>query len=231
MKYFRKHCTDELTGRKYNHLLIGMIVLLLVGPLYLRTGLKFPLVMLIFCTIVQLALRATIENRKQLRLSRLIVLVALVCVLSSQHVSAPLSNVLHTVGRSVYIVFLIMTIRLFMGRIIVAERITADKVKGGICLYFLAGVVWGFLYEAIHRFDPAAFQSEKAGPLSFLYYSYSTLTTLGIGDITPINDFAVSLTCLEAIAGQMFIAVFIALLIGRHIMHKHNHLETEKENR
>ena len=107
-----------------------------------------------------------------------------------------------------------------MGRIIAAERITADKVKGGICLYFLAGLVWGFLYEVIYRFDSTAFQIEKGDSLSFLYYSYSTLTSLGIGDILPTNEFTVSLTCLEAIAGQMFLAVFIARLVGLHLMHQ-----------
>ena len=230
MKYFKKYSTDELAERKYNHLLIGMILLLLVGPLYLRTGLQFPLMTFIFFTIVQLALQATIDNKRRLLLYRLIMLVALACALLSQHVTAPLNDVLYAVGRSIYIVFLIMTIRLFMGRIIVAEQITADKVKGGICLYFLAGVVWGFLYEVIHRFDPAAFQIEKADPQMFLYYSYSTLTTLGIGDIIPTSDLAVSLTCLEAIGGQMFVAVFIARLIGLHIIHKHNRVGTEKEN-
>ncbi len=185
------------------------------------TGLKFPLVGFIFFTIVQLALKATIDNKKRLLIYRLVVLVALICVLYSQHVSVRLSNVLYVTGRCIYIVFLVITIRLFMGRIIAAERVTADKVKGGICLYFLAGVVWSFLYEVIYRFDSTAFQIEKADPLNFVYYSYSTLTSLGIGDIVPTNEFAVSLTCLEAIAGQMFLAVFIARLIGLHLIHKH----------
>jgi hypothetical protein len=113
-----------------------------------------------------------------------------------------------------------------MRRIIAAQRVTADKIKGGICLYLLAGVVWAFLYEVIYRFDSTAFQIENTNSLSFIYYSYSTLTTLGIGDITPTNDFAISLTCLEAIAGQMFLAVFIAWLIGLHIMQKYKRVET-----
>ena len=230
MKYFEKCNTDELAERKYNHLLVGMIVLFLVGPLYLRTGLKFPLVMFIFFTILQLALKATIGNKRQLLLYRLITLAALVFVFSSQHVSASLSDVLYAIGRSIYIIFLVIAIHVFMGRIIVAERITADKVKGGICLYFLAGVVWGFLYEVVYRFDPAAFQIETAQSLSFLYYSYSTLTSLGIGDITPSNDFAISLTCLETIAGQMFLAVFIARLVGLHIVQKRRQTGTEKDN-
>ena len=229
MKYLRKPNIDELAEKKYNHLLIGMIVLFLIGPLYMKTGLKFPLLGFIFFTILQLALKATIDDKKRLLIYRLVVLAALICVLSSQRCGAPLCDALYALGRSIYIVFLAITIRLFMGRIIAAKQVTADKVKGGICLYLLAGVAWGFLYEVIYRFDSAAFQIEKAEPLSFLYYSYSTLTSLGIGDIIPINDFAVSLTCLEAIGGQMFRAVFIARLMGLHIIHRQDRIKAEEE--
>jgi hypothetical protein len=228
-KYLKKLNPDEIAERKYNRLLIGMVVLLIVSPLYMMTGLKFPLVGFLFFTIVQLALKATIDEKKRLLIYRLIVLVALICVLASQRCNAPFCDALYVISRCIYIVFLLITIKLFMGRIAAAERVTTDKVKGGICLYLLAGVVWSFLYEVIYRFDASAFQIQDADGLDFLYYSYSTLTSLGIGDISSTNDFAISLTCLEAISGQMFIAVFIARLIGLHIIHKHKSVKTEKE--
>ncbi len=49
------------------------------------------------------------------------------------------------------------------------------------------------------------------------YFSYVTLTTLGYGDISPRSEKARSLTMLEAICGQMFLAVLIARLVGLHI--------------
>ena len=50
-----------------------------------------------------------------------------------------------------------------------------------------------------------------------LYLSFVTLTTLGYGDITPVSQTARMLTTLEAIVGQLFIAIFIARLIGLYI--------------
>ena len=230
MKKYLKYDREKLAEKKYNHLLIGMIVLMLLGPLYIGTGLntKFPLVSFIFFSIVQLALKATVDNKRLLLFCRLFVMTALICMLLSMlgPVSAGLSNLLYGIGRSIYVVFLAFTIYVFAGRIIAAERITADKVKGGICLYFLAGVTWAFLYEMIYRFDPNAFNIDNVRPMSFLYYSYSTLTSLGLGDICPTSDFTEGLTCLEAIAGQMFVAVFIARLVGLHILHKTKHAET-----
>ena len=52
------------------------------------------------------------------------------------------------------------------------------------------------------------------GALSpFLYYSLTSLTTLGLGDITPVNEFARSLTGLEALLGQLFPAVILARIL------------------
>jgi hypothetical protein len=47
----------------------------------------------------------------------------------------------------------------------------------------------------------------------FLYYSLTSLTTLGLGDITPVNSFARSLTVLEALLGQLFPAVILARIL------------------
>ena len=55
---------------------------------------------------------------------------------------------------------------------------------------------------------------------TLLYFSYTTLTTLGYGDIVPVNEFARVFTSVEAIGGQLFLAVFIARLIGLHLAHQ-----------
>jgi voltage-gated potassium channel Kch len=59
---------------------------------------------------------------------------------------------------------------------------------------------------------------------NFIYYSFVTLTTLGYGDIVPVSPHARALSSLEAVIGQLFIAVLIARLVGMHIVH-----ETEKK--
>jgi len=51
----------------------------------------------------------------------------------------------------------------------------------------------------------------------YLYFSFTTLTTLGYGDITPLTDRAYALTIVEAVIGQFYLAVLIASLVGRFI--------------
>jgi hypothetical protein len=100
-------------------------------------------------------------------------------------------------------------------------------IKGSICIYFLLGILGSFLYEIIYHFDSGAFQVTQITPMTFIYFSYSVLTTLGFGDITPVNNMAISFTCLHAISGQMYLVIIIARLIGVYISQEHKQLKKE----
>ena len=54
---------------------------------------------------------------------------------------------------------------------------------------------------------------------SLLYYSLVTLTTLGYGDITPLTPFSRTLASMQAVFGQVYLAVLVARLVGMHIAH------------
>ena len=47
-----------------------------------------------------------------------------------------------------------------------------------------------------------------------LYFSFTTLTTLGYGDITPVSKMTMTLSNVQAIIGQLYPAIFIARLVG-----------------
>jgi hypothetical protein len=57
--------------------------------------------------------------------------------------------------------------------------------------------------------------------MNLFYFSFTTMTTVGYGDVFPINKFAMVFSNLEAIVGQLYIAIFVARLIGLHIIHHH----------
>jgi hypothetical protein len=52
----------------------------------------------------------------------------------------------------------------------------------------------------------------------FTYFSFVTLTTLGYGDITPMTRAAKNLAALEAIFGQLYLAILIARLVGQQAL-------------
>ena len=95
-----------------------------------------------------------------------------------------------------------------------------DRIFAAATGYFMLAIIWSRLYELIILADPLAFKhgdsfiSYEAGE-TISYYSMITLTTVGYGDITPVNDYASLAASLEGAFGTLYIAVVIATLIGR----------------
>jgi hypothetical protein len=83
------------------------------------------------------------------------------------------------------------------------------------------GLLWAFAYEVVELLQPGSFslKTQSSGDtLSQLaYFSFTTLTTLGFGDILPVNPLARSLTVLEGLVGQLFPLILIARLVAMEI--------------
>jgi Ion channel len=86
-----------------------------------------------------------------------------------------------------------------------------------VAVYLLLGLLWGVWYEIIELLQPGSFavasQKAQAGLPQLAYFSFTTLTTLGFGDIVPLSPLARSLVILEALVGQLFPVILIARLV------------------
>lgn len=104
------------------------------------------------------------------------------------------------------------------------HEITPDTLFGAICGYLLIGFIWSYFYLVIASIDPASFSLHIAHePIRshidhFIYYSFVTLTTLGYGDIIALKSVARTFSWLEAVIGQVYLAVWISQLVGLRIM-------------
>jgi hypothetical protein len=104
-----------------------------------------------------------------------------------------------------------------------ARAVDAEHVHAALCAYLLAGLFFGVLYWGIERTWPGSFADPAAGasaafPLSTaIYFSFVTLATLGYGDVLPRTELARGLAMLEAIGGQLYVAVMIARLVGAQL--------------
>lgn len=108
-------------------------------------------------------------------------------------------------------------------------RMNLHRIQGAVAVYLLFALMWGFGYELVALADPAAFSFPSAGMAHehlvarCLYFSAITLTTVGYGDITPVNPIARALAVLEAFTGQLFPAITLARLVAMEIYHKQQH--------
>lgn len=122
--------------------------------------------------------------------------------------------------------FMALAIYFFTKKIFCSSLITTNLLFGALIVYLLAGLVWGKMYFILNVFSPGSFHSPlfsfhdidflKSFKLQFnlVYYSFTVLTTLGIGDIIPANGLTRSFTVIEAIFGQLFVAIIIAKLVS-----------------
>jgi voltage-gated potassium channel len=101
------------------------------------------------------------------------------------------------------------------------RTVTADTVCAGLCVYLLAGLAWTYGYALAQVSDPGALAPgpDALETRDLFYFSFVTLTTLGFGDFVPTSPAARMLVTMEAIFGQLFVAVFIARLVGLHSRH------------
>jgi hypothetical protein len=105
-----------------------------------------------------------------------------------------------------------------------AQMISAEQIYAALSAYLLAGLFFGVLHWAIAVAWPGSFGEAGAPgtpagfPLSTaIYYSFVTLATLGYGDVVPKTEVARGLAVIEAVGGQLYIAVTIARLVGAQL--------------
>ena len=98
-------------------------------------------------------------------------------------------------------------------------RITLRRLQGAIVMYLNFATIFAAAYGLIWELSPGAFANlvaPEGGPEeigSMLYFSFTTLTTTGYGDIVAIDPFARSLANFESVLGQFFIAITVARLV------------------
>ena len=122
-------------------------------------------------------------------------------------------------GLSLDIVFLLIVVAILTLKIFSEDEVTGETIKGGISVYFMLGFLWSYAYLMVLFLDPGAISfPAPVERLSIItYFSFTTLTTLGYGDITPLSWMARNLVILQSTTGPIFLTVLIARLVGLHI--------------
>ena len=124
-------------------------------------------------------------------------------------------------GAILQVIFWTYVLVVILFHLLRAREVTADTIMGAACVYFLIGFAWAFIFYVLESFSPGAFSFPRTdanpGFNDFIYFSFVTLATLGFGDITPVSNPARSLTILEAVLGQLFVAITISILVGSYL--------------
>jgi hypothetical protein len=122
-----------------------------------------------------------------------------------------------------------ISLLLFLGFVALTElravlkqrTVTRETISMSISVYLLFGLTWGLFYIVLFDFQPNAFSfggapipSEQQVTPVLVYFSLTTIATVGYGDITPLTLQARYASVAEGIAGQFYLAILVARLVG-----------------
>jgi hypothetical protein len=200
-------------------LLGALLVMLVVMPL----GDDMPLLAAVFATVLVIAGTFSVTTSS---LSRSILVIAAATVLVVRWLAhlVPVPGLLMTAHVIIGIYLLLLATQCL--RIVLSHRrITRDTVVGSVCGYLLIAYVFAFVYTVVEGVRPGSFlmttpQPHQSAPgtdhetPALLYFSFVVLTTVGFGDIVPASRGARALVVFEMLAGQLYLAAFVARLVG-----------------
>ena len=121
------------------------------------------------------------------------------------------------------IIFFGFTMYRILRFILETTHVDTEVLSAGIVVYLMLGMLWSQGYMLLTEFTPDAFRfplvehsGKHMGGFNAFYFSFSTLTTVGFGDITPTSRVARTLAVMEAVTGTLYLAILISRLVGRY---------------
>ena len=224
---------NEIFKGRFTLLLISIVVMFLVIPLipaeknYLDRGIGlFSFVVLFSC------LRSITAHRGFLIFMVILTLIN-VGIGSTAIFANTTADILGTVGPIFRLTYYLLIFGSIMGYVLDKSPVTKDKILGSISAYLLIGMIWASIYSLFFHITPESFsiptelQSDSVVNLWSIYFSFTTLTTLGYGDIVPRSHAVQNYAVMEAAFGQIFLTVLIARLVALQIIHTHTNPDKE----
>jgi len=120
-----------------------------------------------------------------------------------------------------WMVYFLLLSFLLIDRIFSDDKVIFARFQGAIAVYIIFGIAFSFAYRILFLLDPTSIHfnhintaTTPVPAFEFLFFSFSTLTTLAYGEITPTTHLSQSLAIIEAVTGIMFTAILISRLVG-----------------
>jgi hypothetical protein len=217
---------DHLPQREWSLtalVVLETITLFVVIPLAAETNFPFPVSFAFLAAIVAVVLVVVRHSRTAL---------AAICaatfaeILATAYRIARPSHGTEVLDFAAALVFLV-AINVVLGITLFGPgRVTVHRILGAIAIYFNVAFGFALADRLVSVLIPGAFTGAAFAThhsiATYFYFSFSTLTTNGYGDIVPIDPIARSLSNLEAVIGQLFPATVLARLITLELESRRN---------
>ncbi|MGB0895834.1 MAG: potassium channel family protein [Flavobacteriaceae bacterium] len=98
------------------------------------------------------------------------------------------------------------------------NRVNANSLFACISGYILLGIVSSMFFNLLNIYShELSFNTDKNNFYDLLYYSFTTITSVGYGDIVPTTPLAKAITILVSISGQLYLTFLVGIIIGKYL--------------
>jgi hypothetical protein len=222
----KKSLVEAYRERPYRNIFFALIAAVLIDALAPNSAVRGLFGDLMLVAILVVALTETVRSRHNAIWAFVFGIPAIAArLISAFRPDTTAENTATLTFSALFFLFLIWNLLHDLGT---GDRPTSERVFGALCAYIFIGLLFALIYTHIEYRQPGTFAISNRGIVAaaseessllpvFTYYSFVTLTTLGYGDITPVADYARTLAWLEALLGQLYLAVMVAGLVAVHI--------------
>jgi voltage-gated potassium channel len=232
LRVFRCH----IAPRRHSALLVALVIALAVRPLIGDSGggsaaFGIALVLLLLVALYNINVdemvgergRLLKQSRRRLGLGWVL---AAAAALGRLFVTVFPQSFLIDLSSSVCWLLFLSFVTLSQLRSLLKQReVTGQTICTAVSVYLLLGFTWTLLYAVMVQLHPDSFGNLAAAtpghPVEVLhlfpvlgYFSLTTLSTIGFGDITPLTLQARYAAVAEGITGQFYLAILVARLVG-----------------
>ena len=196
----------------------AMLLVLIVGYLlsaFIDERWIGSLQVVLFTVVMILALRSASVSRRAVRLL-LIVAVIGVPVFFAVSLSPATGDVGTGVANVWTGLVLLAAVVMIVHRVLVFRTVTLQSIFGAFSAYMIVGLMFASFFAAIYHFSGDVFfaNHQQGNTQTFQYFSFTTLTTLGYGDFTALENSGRAVAVMEALTGQVFLATLVARLVA-----------------
>ena len=214
--------TEQTRKFGFEILLLSLLVMM-VAPGLIPRDQSSILLSIMAMVIIFSSLYLAANNKQTIAIGAVIALLILFTKWSSGLIPDQAGIISNSLLNIIFLTYVCVTI---FRLIVNARTFSGQLISAALCMYLLLGLIWSYVYVLLVALDPEAIKlalvidwNENARDIfaEMYYFSFVTLTTLGYGDVLPITRIARSLATMEAIIGQLYLAVVIASLVGIRI--------------
>lgn len=211
-------------GGKFGVLLIALVVLLVSSPVLVEKPTQRIALVLFGDAVLIASLHAARPGGKPVVVG---LILSLIDFTIGRLVAIDGARWLSYLQAILWLVTLVYVSVTILQSLFESRKVSMETLQASLCVYLLLGLIWVFLYSIVEMTSPGSFVSSDPSRIAprgdgarrtefmrLVVFSYSTMVCTGYGDLVPANGFANMCASLQAMTGQVYLAVVIARLVG-----------------